>query len=145
MDPKHIFINFAVADLAASTAFYERIGASKNPQFSDDTGSCMVFSDVFHIMLLTHGKYRQFTPKAIADARTTSEALICMSAGSREAVDAMVEKAANGGTVDPTPMQDHGFMYGRSFDDPDGHSFEVMWMDVAAMQRAMGQHAGEAA
>ncbi len=136
---KLIFVNLPVADLERATAFYEAIGATKNEQFSDHTASCMVFSDTIHAMLLTHDKFRQFTPKAIADARTTSEVLICISADSREAVDAMVEKAARGGKVDPTPKQDHGFMYGRSFEDPDGHIWEVMWMDVEAAKAAMPQ------
>ena len=88
-------------------------------------------------MLLTHDKFRQFTPKKIADARTSSEVLICISADSREAVDDMVGKAeAAGGGVDPCPKQDYGFMYGRSFEDPDGHIWEVMWMDVAAASAA---------
>jgi uncharacterized protein len=92
-----------------------------------------VWSDTIHVMLLTHDKYRQFTTKAIADARTTSEVLICISADSRAEVDGMVGKAKDAGTViDPTPTQDFGFMYGRSFEDPDGHIWEVMWMDVAA-------------
>ena len=131
--PKMIFVNLPVADLARATAFYESIGAVKNEQFSDATASGMVFSETIHVMLLTHDKFRQFTPKAIADARTTSEVLICISADSREDVDSMVEKAAPaGGKVDPGPKQDYGFMYGRSFEDPDGHIWEVMWMDVEA-------------
>ncbi len=131
--PKMIFVNLPVRDLARATAFYEAIGAEKVEQFCDGTASCMKFSDSIHAMLLTHDKYRQFTPKAIADARTTSEVLICLSADSRGEVDAMVGKAeAAGGTVDPCPKQDYGFMYGRSFEDPDGHVWEVMWMDVAA-------------
>ena len=130
---KLIFVNLPVADVARSTAFYESIGAVKNEQFSDATASGMVFSETIHVMLLTHDKFRQFTPKAIADARTTSEVLICISADSREDVDSMVEKAASaGGKVDPGPKQDYGFMYGRSFEDPDGHIWEVMWMDVKA-------------
>src|SRR5947209_14017875 len=109
---KLIFVNLPVADLARATAFYETIGAKKNEQFSDGTASCMVFSETIHAMLLTHDKFRQFTPKAIADAKTTSEVLICLSAESREAVDAMVEEAAPaGGKADPCPQQDHGFMY----------------------------------
>ena len=92
--PKMIFVNLPVADLARATAFYESIGAVKNEQFSDATASGMVFSETIHVMLLTHDKFRQFTPKAIADARTTSEVLICISADSREDVDSMVEKAA---------------------------------------------------
>ena len=95
--PKMIFVNLPVADLRRATAFYESIGAVKNDQFSDATASGMVFSETIHAMLLTHDKFRQFTPKAIADARTTSEVLICISADSREDVDAMVEKAAPAG------------------------------------------------
>jgi uncharacterized protein len=131
--PKMIFVNLPVADLGRATAFYEAIGAVKNPQFSDDTASCMVLSDTIFTMLLTHDKFRQFTPKTIADARATSEVLICLSADSRGEVDEIVDKAkANGGKADPGPRQDFGFMYGRSFEDPDGHIWELMWMDVAA-------------
>jgi len=134
---KLIFVNLPVADLARATAFYEAIGAVKNAQFSDDTVSCMVFSDTIHAMLLTHDKFRQFTPKKIADAKTTSEVLICPSADSRDDVDAIVGKAATaGGNADPAPKQDFGFMYGRSFEDPDGHIWEVMWMDVEAATKA---------
>jgi predicted lactoylglutathione lyase len=135
---KLIFINLPVSDLARSNAFYQAIGAVKNEQFSDNTASCMVFSDTIHAMLLTHDKYRQFTTKTIADARTTSEVLICISADSRDEVDDLVKKAkAAGGGIDPTPRQDFGFMYGRSFEDPDGHIWEVMWMDVEAATKAM--------
>ena len=134
---KMIFVNLPVSDLARSTAFYQAIGAAKNPQFSDDTASCMVFSDTIHAMLLTHDKFRQFTPKTIADAKTSSEVLICLSADSRDAVDDIVGKAKDaGGSADPGPKQDYGFMYGRSFEDPDGHIWEVMWMDVEAATKA---------
>jgi predicted lactoylglutathione lyase len=134
---KLIFVNLPVTDLARATAFYEAVGARKNAQFCDETASCMVFSETIHTMLLTHDKFRLFTPKAIADAKQTSEVLICISADSRAEVDAMVDKAGSaGGRADPGPKQDHGFMYGRSFEDPDGHIWEVMWMDVAAMQPA---------
>jgi predicted lactoylglutathione lyase len=134
---KMIFVNLPVTDLARSTAFYQAIGAEKNPQFSDDTGSCMVFSEAIYVMLLTHDKYRQFTPKKIADAKATSQVLICLSADSRGAVDDMIGKAQGaGGGADPGPKQDYGFMYGRSFEDPDGHHWEVMWMDVAAATAA---------
>ena len=136
--PKMIFVNLPVADLERATAFYEAIGAVKNEQFCDATASCMVFSDVIHVMLLTHNKFRQFTPKRIADARDVSEVLICISADDRQSVDDMVERAGPaGGTVDPTPKQDYGFMYGRSLEDPDGHIWEVMWMDVEAAKTAM--------
>ena len=134
---KMIFVNLPVSDLARSTAFYQAIGAEKNPQFSDDTASCMVLSETIYVMLLTHDKYRQFASKKIADARATSQVILCLSADGRGAVDEMVGKAQSaGGRVDPGPKQDYGFMYGRSFEDPDGHHWEVMWMDVAAATAA---------
>jgi predicted lactoylglutathione lyase len=139
---KLIFVNLPVADLERATTFYQAIGAEKNEQFCDGTASCMVFSDTIHAMLLTHDKFRQFTPKKIANARDTTEVLICISADSREAVDAVVEKArAAGGAIDPGPKQDYGFMYGRSFEDPDGHIWEVMWMDVEAAKKAGSEKA----
>src|ERR1700692_3969888 len=113
---KLIFINLPVSDLARATAFYQVIGAVKNARFSDDTASCMVFSDTIHAMLMTHDKYRQFTTKKIADAKTTSQVLICISADSRAEVDDLVSKAESaGGVIDPSPQDD--FMYGRSFED----------------------------
>lgn len=139
---KLIFVNLPVTDLARATAFYQAIGATRNPQFSDDTASCMVFSDTIHAMLLTHDKFRQFTPKKIADAKASSEVLICLSADSRVAVDDVVTKGARaGGTADPAPKQDFGFMYGRSLEDPDGHIWEVMWMDVDAARNAQARQA----
>ncbi len=136
--PRMIFVNLPVADLPRATAFYEAIGARKDERFCDGTASCMAFSDAIHVMLLTHDKFRQFTPKAIADAKRTSEVLLCISTDGREGVDAMVARAgAAGGVVDPSPKQDYGFMYGRSFEDPDGHIWEVMWMDVEAAKTAM--------
>jgi uncharacterized protein len=143
--PKLIFVNLPVCDLARSTAFYEAVGARRDERFSDGTtANCLVFSETIHTMLLTHDKFVQFTPKKIANARETNEVLLCVSADSREAVDATVEKAgAAGGRADPGPRHDHGFMYGRSFEDPDGHIWEVMWMDVAAATAQCG--AGAAA
>jgi predicted lactoylglutathione lyase len=139
---KLIFVNLPVADLSRATAFYEAVGARKEERFCDATASCMVFSETIHTMLLTHDKFRQFTPKRIADAKETSEVLICISAESRQGVDEMVESAgAAGGTMDPSPRQDHGFMYGRSFEDPDGHIWEIMWMDMQAAQDAMAEPA----
>jgi predicted lactoylglutathione lyase len=132
-----IFVNLPVSDLFRATAFYEAVGAVKNPQFSDDTASCMVFSDTIYVMLLTHDKFRQFTPKPIADTRTSNEVLICLSADSRDAVDDVLGKVKGaGGNADPSPQHDHGFMYGRSFEDPDGHGWQVMWMDVEAAARS---------
>jgi hypothetical protein len=144
--PKMIFVNLPVADLHKSIAFYRAVGAEQNTQFSDATAAMMVFSETIHVMLLTHEKYRQFTTKRIVDARDSSEVLICISADSRDAVDEITDKAARAGAVlDPTPKQDYGFMYGRSFEDPDGHIWEVMWMDVAAAQAAMPQPEAAAA
>ncbi len=134
---KLIFINLPVRDLPRSIAFYEALGARKNEQFTDHTAACMVFSETIHVMLLTHEKFSQFTPKKIADAKSTTEVLICMSADSRDAVDDMTARAgASGGITDPGPKQDYGFMYGRSFEDLDGHIWEVMWMDVEAAKEA---------
>ena len=130
---KMIFINLPVTNLARSVAFYEAIGAVKNNQFSDETAACMVLSDTIHAMLLTHDKFRQFTSKKIVDASTSCEVLLCVSADSRGEVDDLVGRAKkSGGAADPTPTQDFGFMYGRSFEDPDGHIWEVMYMDVDA-------------
>jgi predicted lactoylglutathione lyase len=139
---KLIFINLPVRDLPRSIAFYEALGAQKNEQFTDHTAACMVFSETIHVMLLTHDKFSQFTPKKIADAKSTTEVLICMSADSRDAVDDMTARAgAAGGTIDPGPKQDYGFMYGRSFEDLDGHIWEVIWMDVEAAKETMGEMA----
>jgi predicted lactoylglutathione lyase len=142
---KLIFVNLPVSDLPSATAFYEGLGAVKNPQFSDDTASCIVFSETIHVMLLTHDKFRQFVSKPIVDAHRATEVLICLSADSREEVDATVVRAeAAGGRIDPCPTHDHRFMYGRSFEDPDGHIWEVMWMDMAAATAAMQPEAVEA-
>ena len=131
---KMIFVNLPVSDLARATAFYQAIGAVKNDQFCDDTASCMVFSETIYAMLLTHEKFMQFSPKKIADTKTSCEVLLCVSADSRADVDDLVGKAQGaGGGADPGPKQDYGFMYGRSFEDPDGHHWEVMWMDAAAV------------
>ena len=134
---KMIFVNLPVADLAAAKAFYEAIGATNNPQFTDDTAACMVFSDTIHVMLLTHEKFAQFTPKPIADAHRTSEVLICISADSRSDVDSITEAALAAGGREPRDKQDYGFMYSRSFEDPDGHIWEPMWMDLEAASENM--------
>jgi uncharacterized protein len=142
--PKMIFVNLPVSDLERATAFYEAVGAVKNPQFSDHTASGMIVSETIHVMLLTHEKFSQFTTKTIADARTSTEVLNCLSADSREEVDGMIAKAkAAGGRADPGPTQDYGFMYGRSFEDPDGHIWEIMWMDLEAAKAAMSEKAND--
>lgn len=137
--PRMIFVNLPVADLERATVFYETIGAVRDVRFSDATAACMTFSESIYVMLLTHDKFRQFTPRPVADARAASEVLLCLSAEDRASVDGMVEAAAGaGGAADTGPKQDYGFMYGRSFEDPDGHIWEVMWMDAEAAAQAAG-------
>jgi uncharacterized protein len=135
---KMIFINLPVADLPSAMAFYEALGVTNNPQFTDETAACMVVSETIHVMLLTHDKWRQFTSKTIPDAQTSAQVLLCLSADSKDEVSGYVEKAvAAGGKGDPTPTQDLGFMYGRSFEDLDGHIWEVMWMDMAGASQVL--------
>jgi predicted lactoylglutathione lyase len=135
-----IFVNLPVTDLDASMAFYKSLGFENNPQFTDDTAACMVWSEAINVMLLTHDKWRKFTSRPIAPA-TSSEVMLAVSCDSREAVDAMNEAAAsNGGTADINPAQDLGFMYNRNLADPDGHIWEAVWMNPAAMPT--GDHAG---
>lgn len=130
---KMIFVNLPVTDLAASMRFYEALGFTNNPQFTDDTAACMVWSESINVMLLTHDKWRTFTSRPIPPA-TSSEVLLAISLDSRDGVDLMNENAtANGGTADINPVQDMGFMYNRSLADPDGHVWEAMWMDMSAI------------
>lgn len=140
--PKMIFVNLPVKDLPASTAFYEAVGAVRNNDFADDSAQMISFSDTIHAMLLTHERFSGFTPRRIPNAHETAQVLLALSEASREAVDMTVSKALAAGGTEPNPQQDHGFMYGRSFADPDGHIWEVTWMDVAA---AMAAHQPETA
>jgi predicted lactoylglutathione lyase len=141
-----IFVNLPVADVARATAFYEAIGFEKNPQFSNEQASCMVWSDAIHVMLLDHGFYRTFTTKQIADTHKTSAALIALSRDSRAEVDAITDAAIAAGGRETREKQDMGFMYGRAFEDLDGHTFEPMYMDMEAAAAAMAdQHEGTAA
>jgi predicted lactoylglutathione lyase len=129
-----IFVNLPVTDLERSMAFYEAVGFTNNPMFTNDQAAAMAWSDEIVVMLLTHGFWKTFTDKAIPDARATAQVLLCLSQDSREAVDAIVNKAVNaGGRSEPTPNQDMGFMYGRSFEDPDGHIWENVFMDMSAV------------
>jgi predicted lactoylglutathione lyase len=134
MSNRKIFLNLPVSDLATSRRFLEALGATNVPAFSDETAAAMSLSDDIFFMLLTHDKYRQFTPLPIGDAKVSSTALIALSIDSRDEVDRTLAAAvAAGGRADPGPVQDHGFMYGRSVADPDGHHFELFWMDPAAV------------
>ncbi|MFS4096628.1 VOC family protein [Streptomyces sp. AF1A] len=129
-----IFVNLPVNDLDASKKFFTELGYTINPQFSDEKAASVVISDTIVAMLLTKPFYASFTKKQIADATATSEVLICLSAESREKVDELVAKAVAAGGTESGEKQDHGFMYGRAFDDLDGHTWEIMWMDPAAIQ-----------
>lgn len=142
---KMIFVNLPVADLDAAKAFYEAIGAVNNPQFTDETAACMVFSDTIHVMLLTHDKFAQFTDKAIADAHSTSQVLIAISADSRAGVDEIAGNALAAGGREPREAQDYGFMYSRSFEDLDGHIWEPMFMDMHAFAAATAEGQPETA
>ncbi len=138
---KMIFINLPVTDLKASIRFYEAIGCEQNHTFSDDRAASMMWSDTIVFMLLTRDYYQTFTPKPLGDAKTTSLALIALSRDSRAEVDSIVEAAAaNGGRADPSEIQDLGFMYGRSFEDPDGHGFGPVYMDMSALPEQGPEH-----
>ncbi|WP_035303975.1 VOC family protein [Brevundimonas aveniformis] len=128
-----IFINLPVTELNRSIAFYEAVGATKNPMFSDDTAACMVLSNTIYVMLLTHAKWATFGDVPIHDAHKGAQVFLCLTRPDKPAVDRVVEQAGTaGGRPDPTPSQDYGFMYGRSFADPDGHIWENVWMDPQA-------------
>ncbi|MEU7723273.1 VOC family protein [Streptomyces tibetensis] len=129
-----IFVNLHTGDLDASKKFFTELGFTINEQFSDDTTASVVISDTIVVMVHTTEKYLQFTKKEIADSTRTSEVLIALSAESREKVDELVDRAVAAGGSVSGETQDHGFMYGRAFDDVDGHTFEVVWMDPAAVQ-----------
>ena len=140
--PKMIFVNLPAKDLAAATRFYQAIGCKKNDQFSDENAASMVWSDTITFQLLTHAYFSTFTRKPIADTHETTAMLIALSRDSREQVDAIVEAAAAaGGKADPRERQDMGFMYVRTFEDPDGHVFEPVWMDVAAVAEQQAEPA----
>jgi predicted lactoylglutathione lyase len=134
-----IFVNLPVSDVARATAFYEAIGFKKNPQFSNEQASCMVWSETIHVMLLDRGFYGTFTSKKIADTKKVSAALICLSRESRAEVDAMTQAALAAGGSEAREAQDMGFMYSRAFEDLDGHIFETVHMDMAAAAEAMPQ------
>jgi len=132
-----IFVNLPVADVAKSAAFYEAIGCTKDLRFSNEVAVAMQLSDTIVFMLLSHDFFQTFTSKKIADAHSVTEALICISRDSRDAVDEIVEAARKaGGKADTRDTQDMGFMYGRNFEDLDGHIFEPMFMDMEAAMAA---------
>jgi predicted lactoylglutathione lyase len=126
-----IFVNLPVADLPRARAFYEAIGFTNEPRFTDETAACMVLSETIFTMLLTHDKWRTFTTRPICPAGS-SEVSLALTCESRDEVNALVDAgAANGGKADVNPPEDHGFMFQRTIADPDGHIWEPMWMDPA--------------
>ncbi len=130
-----MFVNLPVTDLKKTMDFYTALGFTFNPQFTDDTAACMVISEHNYAMLLTHAKWKQFTSKPIPDAHETTGVLIALALDSKEAVDAIVEKAVKAGGTEPRPKQDHSFMVQRTFEDLDGHTWEPFFMDPAHVQK----------
>ncbi|WP_029434112.1 VOC family protein [Blastococcus sp. URHD0036] len=129
-----VFLNLPVADLAASRAFYAGLGFAFNDQFSDERTTSVVVDENIVVMLLTHDRFADFVTGPIGDPAAATTQLTCISAGSREEADELLTRALASGGKPWKPAQDHGFMYGVSFADPDGHVWEVMWMDPAAVQ-----------
>ena len=145
--PKMIFVNLPVADVEKSAAFYEAVGFTKDLRFSrPGSAAAMVWSDTIVFMILSYAHFAEFSSKRIVEANSEVETLLCLSIERREGVDTIVEKAvAAGGKADPGPKIDHGFMYGRSFQDLDGHVLEPMWMDIESALAAKGCQHTEAA
>jgi uncharacterized protein len=129
-----IFVNLPVEDLGRSVEFFTQLGFSFDPNFTDETATCMIVSDQAFVMLLVKDKFQDFTKKQIVDSTGQTEAILAVSAESREEVDDFVEKALGIGGQPAADPIDMGFMYSRSFDDPDGHMWEVVWMDMAAAE-----------
>ena len=127
---KKIFINLPVADLQKATTFYTQIGFTNNPQFTDETAACMVLSDEIYVMLLTHPKFKEFTKKEIGNAFATASVINSLSVDSVDEVNLMADKALSAGGKETNEPKDYGFMQLRSFQDLDGHLWEVLYMDV---------------
>jgi len=125
---RKMFVNLPVKDLKKSIGFFTKLGFTFNPQFTDETATCMIVSEDIFVMLLTHDKFKSFTPKAICDATKSTEVLVCLSCESRENVDDMVRQAVDAGGTTYNQPQDHGFMYGHGFQDLDGHIWELIYM-----------------
>jgi len=131
-----IFVNLPVKNLKKSIEFFTQLGYKFNPQFTDETATCMIVADDIFVMLLTEAKFKEFTPKPICDATKSTEVLVCLSCESREAVSDLVRKAvAAGGTIH-AESKDYGFMFQHGYQDLDGHIWELIYMDPAAVQSA---------
>jgi hypothetical protein len=130
---RQIYVNVSVQDLKRSMDFFKQLGFGFNPQFTDENAACMIVNDNAFAMLLTEPFFRKFTKREICNTASHTEALLAVSCGSRAEVDEMVNKAVAAGGKHAMDPQDHGFMYGWSYYDPDGHHWEVMWMDPKGM------------
>ena len=128
---KQIFINLAVTDLEKSMAFYTALGFTNNPQFSDDSGKCMVWSDNIFVMLLTHEKFSNFATKPIADTKSKVAGLFSLSTDSVDEVNSIVTNGLKAGGIEPSEMKDYGFMQQRTIEDFDGHTWEIFYMDMS--------------
>jgi len=128
-----IFVNLPVQDLKRSVEFFTQLGFSFNAQFTDETATSMIVSDDIYVMLLTHDKFKTFTPNPICDAKKSTEVLVCLSVESRTAVDDMIRKAVTAGGSTYNEPQDHGFMYSHGFQDLEGHIWEILFMDPSAI------------
>jgi predicted lactoylglutathione lyase len=131
-----IFVNLSVKDLSRSKDFFAKLGYSFNAQFTDETAACMVVSEDIYVMLLTRAKFKEFTPKGICDTTKSIEMLVCLSCESRAQVDEQVRKAVAAGGTTYAAAKDYGFMYGHGFQDPDGHIWELAWMDPSAIKQS---------
>ncbi|CAG4920470.1 VOC family protein [Paraburkholderia gardini] len=129
---KQIYVNLPVDDLPKSIAFFRALGLSFNPQFTNDSGACLEIGENIYAMLLVKPFFKGFTGKPVADAKATTECLLCLSCESRAEVDALVAKAVSAGGTAPRAPTDHGFMYGHGFEDLDGHIWELVHMDPNA-------------
>ena len=132
---RKIFVNLAVEDLARSVDFFTKLGFSFDPRFTDEQATCMIVSDEAFVMLLVQDRFQDFTKKELVDPTTHTEAILAVSAESREGVDEVADKALQAGGSPANEPLDMGFMYGRSFHDPDGHLWEVIWMDPSALEQ----------
>lgn len=130
-----IFVNVAVENLDRSVEFFTKLGFAFDPRFTDETATCMIVNDEAFVMLLVESKFKEFTKKELADTATQTEAIFALSAESREGVDELADTALEAGGAPANDPMDYGFMYGRSFQDLDGHIWEVLWMDPSALEQ----------
>ena len=132
---RKMFVNVAVNDLDRSVEFFTKLGFSFDPRFTDETATCMIVSDQAFVMLLVEKRFKDFTKKELVDPTTHTEAILALSAESREQVDELADKALEVGGVPANDPMEMDFMYGRSFQDLDGHIWEIFWMDPSAMEQ----------